>query len=275
MDHEKEVRYFLQNSPAKKGSPMIKPTLVTSSLVRAIGCWFLIAFDRHSSSREKDAVRKTLIRLVCLMSLFAVPRGEAAESKLVRRDAAGRLVMMPWNEQGDKIPDFSYCGYRNGGVKLPDVPTLVTLEPTGAEDESDRIQTALDDLGKSLERTPDGRGALLLRKGLWKINKPLTMSYSGVVLRGDGDGEDGTVLLDTTQKWVSCLIEVKSSRTSLEWPKVPLGNILDQPYVPVGSTSLRIWKETDKRYTQKPWTESPIQNLKPGDGIIVYKAAST
>ena len=183
--------------------------------------------------------------------------------------------MLPWNEQGDKIPDLSYCGYRNGGVKLPDVPTLVTLEPSGAEDESDRIQAALDDLGKSLERTPDGRGALLLRKGLWKINKPLTMSYSGVVLRGDGDGEDGTVLLDTTQKWASCLIEVKSSRTSLEWPKVPLGNILDQPYVPVGSTSLRIWKETDKRYTQKPWTESPIQNLKPGDGIIVYKAAST
>ena len=251
------------------------PASERSSVACPIGCWFLVAFERYSSSREKDAVRKTLIQLVCLMSLFALPQGEAAESKLVKRDAAGRLVMLPWNEQGDKIPDFSYCGYRNGGVKLPDVPTLVTLEPTGAEDESDRIQAALDDLGKSLERTPDGRGALLLRKGLWKVNKPLTMSYSGVVLRGEGDGEDGTVLLDTTKKWVSCLIEVKSSRTSLEWPKVPLGNILDQPYVPVGSTSLRIWKETDKRYTQKPWTESPIQNLKPGDGIIVYKAAST
>jgi len=212
--------------------------------------------------------------LLLLLCLSSIPLVEGAESKLVKLDTAGRLVMMPWNEQGDRIPDFSYCGYRNGGVKLPDVPTLVTLEPSGAEDESGRIQAALDDLGKRLEKTPDGRGALLLKKGLWKVNKPLTMSYSGVVLRGDGDGEDGTVLLDTIKAWVPYLIDVKSSRPGLGWPKVPLGNILDQHYVPVGSTCLRIWKETDKRYTQKPWTQSPIQNLKPGDGIIVYKAAS-
>ena len=41
---------------------------------------------------------------------------EGMECKLVKRLANGHLGMLPWNEPGDLIPDFSYCGYRNNGV---------------------------------------------------------------------------------------------------------------------------------------------------------------
>jgi hypothetical protein len=214
----------------------------------------------------------TTLILFLLLCLSVAQRVECAESKLVKPMADGSLVMQPWNEQGDRIPDFSYCGYRNGGVKLPDVPTTVTLEPSGAEDESERIQAALDDLGKSLEKTPDGGGALLLKKGLWKVNKTLTMSYSGVVLRGEGDGEDGTILLATgTWRFYSILID--SGRPGLGWPTASvLGTGLDQPYVPVGSTRFKIAKEDDAKYARLPSKPSPIKDLKPGDGIVIMKA---
>jgi len=218
--------------------------------------------------------RSATFLLLFLLCQNSIQRVEGAESKLVKQDAAGRLVMLPWNEQGDKIPDFSYCGYRNGGVKLPDVPTLVTLEPSGAEDESGRIQAALDDLGKTLEKTPDSRGALLLKKGLWKINKTLTMSYSGVVLRGDGDGEDGTVLL-ATMKWVFWLIDVRSPQKDPPWPGTPPSTrIIDQSYIPVGATRFNILKEGDKRYAKVPEKDSLIKNLKPGDSILIFKPST-
>jgi hypothetical protein len=207
--------------------------------------------------------------LLIFLCLHNAQRVECAESKLVKPMTNGRLVMLPWNEKGDRIPDFSYCGYQNGGVKIPDVPTLVTLEPSGAEDESARIQAALDDLGKNLEKTPGARGALLLKKGLWKVNTTLTMSYSGVVLRGEGDGEDGTVLL-AKMKWI--LIDAQSPQKDPPWPgNPPSTNIIAQPYIPVGATRFKIFKHGDKRYEKVPEKDSLIKNLKPGDSILIFK----
>ena len=104
-----------------------------------------------------DKMRKTIrasgtVLVLLLLCLHLVQRVEGAESKLVKPMADGSIGMLPWNEQGDKIPDFSFCGYQNGGVKIPEVPTLVTLEPSGADDESARIQAALDDMDASRAR---------------------------------------------------------------------------------------------------------------------------
>jgi hypothetical protein len=202
--------------------------------------------------------------LFILLCLHITQCVEGAESKLVKPMADGRLDMLPWNEQGDRLPDFSFCGYRNGGVKLPDVPTLVTLEPSGEEDESARIQAALDDLGKSLEKTPDARGALLLKKGLWKVKKMLTMSYSGVVLRGEGDGEDGTILLWNENKvWVPLMLTVAAKG----WPgrNTQVGK-LDQPYVPVGATRFKFKEEAGR--------DAKTLGLKAGDSVTIFRPDS-
>ena len=45
--------------------------------------------------------------------------------------------------KGDRICDFSYAGYRAGGVALPDVPEKAKVTPT-AGDCSDKIQAAID-----------------------------------------------------------------------------------------------------------------------------------
>jgi hypothetical protein len=222
-------------------------------------------------SPENDRMN---VYLMCLFTcLFAVHCGEGAQSKLAKMNGTGSLVMLPWNEQGDKIPDFSFCGYQNGGVKIPDVPTSVSLEPSGAEDESGRIQAALDELGKNLEKTAGGRGALLLKKGVWKINKQLTMSYSGVVLRGEGDGEDGTVLLWSKNKeWVPLMLTVGSKG----WPgkqSIQFKGKLDQPYVPVGATRFK-FKEDDERDAKTPEVKSRIKGLKAGDSVSIVRPSS-
>jgi hypothetical protein len=217
-----------------------------------------------------DKMRKMIrasapLLVLLLLCLHLIQRVEGAESKLVKPMADGSLVMLPWNEQGDRLPDFSFCGYRNGGVKLPDVPPLVTLEPSGEEDESARIQAALDDLGMSLEKTPDARGALLLKKGLWKVKKMLTMSYSGVVLRGEGDGADGTVLLWNENKvWVPLMLTVAAKG----WPgrnTIQLGK-LDQPYVPVGATRFR--------FTADAGRDAKTLGLKAGDSVTIFRPDS-
>jgi hypothetical protein len=261
-------RYFTMFAPQSM-TPLIP--LIRAAAPAEAKLEYNSAHVTYWDQKRKMLQTSAPLLVLLLLCLHLIQPVEGAESKLVKPMAEGSLVMLPWNEQGDRIPDFSFCGYRNGGVKLPDVPTLVTLEPSGTEDESERIQTALDELGKNLEKTPDARGALLLKKGLWMINKTLTMSYSGVVLRGEGDGEDGTVLL-ATMKWTFFLIDVRSPQKDPGWPGTPPStNIIDQSYIPVGATRFKILKDGDGRYAKVPEKDSLIKNLKAGDSILIFK----
>src|SRR4051812_32370313 len=53
----------------------------------------------------------------------------------------GKLIYAP-DEHGDRIPDFSYCGYMSGG-EIPNVPVRVVIPPVTG-DETARIQAAID-----------------------------------------------------------------------------------------------------------------------------------
>ena len=107
--------------------------LAHEAMALLFNLWYSILGDKTKGC-TMNRTSATLL-LFILLCLHVAQRVECAESKLVKPMADGSLDMLPWNEQGDRIPDFSYCGYRNGGVKIPDVPTLVTLEPSGADTE--------------------------------------------------------------------------------------------------------------------------------------------
>jgi pectin methylesterase-like acyl-CoA thioesterase len=106
-------------------------------------------------------------------------------------DDDGNLVYAH-DERGNRLPDFSHVGYRNGETAIPDVDVVVTLHPSpDGGDDTSRIQAALDRAG-TVEPGPDGlRGAVLLKGGTYRIKGSLQMQRSGVVLRG----EDGETLL--------------------------------------------------------------------------------
>ncbi|WP_420156076.1 DUF6298 domain-containing protein [Siphonobacter sp.] len=86
---------------------------------------------------------------------------------------------------GNRMLDFSYCGYRAGEAAILNVPIQIRV-PVTKGDATARIQAAIDYVSK-LPLTTDGfRGAVLLEKGLYEVRGTLKIRASGVVLRGSG-----------------------------------------------------------------------------------------
>ncbi len=143
----------------------------------------------------------SLITILCRPALMAA----SSDFPFIRMSPSGMLTYESFSDRGDRIPDFSFCGYQGGGVAIPDVPVQITLNPDPASvDDRPRIQAAIDELA-ALPLNADGfRGALLLTKGEYKlgaapsqwsgVNYSLIIPDSGIVLRGEGLGDDGTVL---------------------------------------------------------------------------------
>lgn len=130
------------------------------------------------------------------------PGREQGTTRLVSVGPEGRLSYAPYTLQGDTLPDFSHCGYGGGGVPLPraDVREILLPAAGGTADDTARIQAAIDRVGLRAP-DPDGlRGAVLLRRGVYRCAGVLRVTVGGVVLRGEGDGEDGTVVIATARQ---------------------------------------------------------------------------
>lgn len=109
------------------------------------------------------------------------------KSNIVGFDSNNRLFYKS-DSEGNKIPDFSYAGYKNSESAIPNVQVVKEISPING-DNTQHIQQAIDEVGK-LPLINGIRGALLLKKGKYNISGTIYIKYSGVVLRGEGDGED-------------------------------------------------------------------------------------
>lgn len=185
---------------------------------------------------------------VLLIAGLTLPTGLAAASPapgratgrtvLVEPAANGQLHYQPYSNRGDIIPDFSHCGFGGGGIALPVAPVRTELRPeAGGGDDAPRIQAAIDRVGQ-LPAGPGGlRGAVLLRRGTYHCEVPLRITAPGVVLRGEGDGEDGTILVATARRRQPLVLlggtggprEDAASRREIA-----------DAYVPVGARSFRV-----------------------------------
>jgi hypothetical protein len=175
-------------------------------------------------------------------------------STLVHPGPDGRLVYVP-DELGNTIPDFSNCGYKGGGVPIPDVPVKATVAPSEG-DCGPRIQAAIDEVS-ALPLDANGlRGAVLLKRGRYAITGTLTIKASGVVLRGGGRGEDGTVLI-AAGKGQRTLIRVAGPAGPREIPGTR--RPITDAYVPVGARSFHVQRADD---------------LKVGDRVTVLRPST-
>ncbi|NDP21547.1 MAG: T9SS type A sorting domain-containing protein [Paludibacter sp.] len=98
------------------------------------------------------------------------------------------------NASGQFLHDFSYAGYHRGETALPVITQNIvditkapySADNTGQTDVRDKIQTALDDIGKA------GGGVLYLPQGTYRINvsaakaNGISIKYPYTVLRGAG-----------------------------------------------------------------------------------------
>jgi hypothetical protein len=155
----------------------------------------------------------------------------------------GRLAYRLFANTGESnavnaLPDFSYAGYRGGGVALPSVPVRMTISAQPG-DNRPQVQAAIDAVSAM---APDGngfRGAVLLKSGRYEVNGPLTVTSSGVVLRGEGQGAGGTLLVDTLATNHDSFIRLTGSGSGLGEITGTRTPITDD-YVPTGARSFGV-----------------------------------
>ncbi len=88
------------------------------------------------------------------------------------------------DSRGNRLPDYAYCGYRASDEPLPDVPTRLLIEPSG-EDDTQRLQAALEELS-SMPADPNGwHGALELAPGEFSVSGSIALESDGIVSSRD------------------------------------------------------------------------------------------
>ena len=182
---------------------------------------------------------------------------------------AGRLIY-PLDSLGNRIPDFSMAGYRNGNEPIPDVTQMfdasriVTVSP-GYGDDRAAIQAALDQVG-AMPMGSDGlRGMVQLTAGEFQVSESLYLLDSGVVLRGVGDGDepaDSTILraTGTTQRSLIVVGDAAPYDPMKGHTKIAgtTHNMVDK-YVPAGASSFLVDSTTN-------WTV--------GDEVMVHRPST-
>ncbi len=166
---------------------------------------------------------------------------------------------------GNHIPDYSTAGYKNGSA-IPEVSTQFILEPsTLDQDDTERIQQAIDQLSAQPPDSNGIRGAILLKAGQYQVKGRLRISKSGVILRGEGQFEGGTVIRATgaTRRSLITLHGVDPDQEAYNQsaggrfryrPKSDsLWEIVDE-YIPSGHTVVQV---------------APVSGLKVGDIVIL------
>ena len=76
----------------------------------------------------------------------------------------GRLTYEKADAQGNRVPDYSYCGYRHSEEPIPDARAVVRVAPVEG-DNSARLQAAIDYVASLAPDARGLRGAVLLEEG--------------------------------------------------------------------------------------------------------------
>ncbi|ACU59299.1 DUF6298 domain-containing protein [Chitinophaga pinensis] len=200
--------------------------------------------------------RLLTICVACWLPLLAAAQAKKTKAPLPPVSwEKGQLAYQP-DEKGNRVPDFSWCGYMAGEQALPLTPIRVRV-PVMKGDATATIQAALDYVA-SLPLKEGVRGAVLLDKGTFEISGSLRINASGVVLRGSGDS---TVLLATGYSR-AILIHVSGRNDKQLSPAVKITDA----YVPVNSHVVHIpagvsLQEGDEVEIVRPCTPSWIQQL--------------
>ena len=192
----------------------------------------------------------TAITCVALFTFAADAQTTRPAQSISYRD--GRLRYTA-DALGNRIPDFSHAGFGGGGVAIPNAPVRVVVSPVEG-DQTARIQAAIDHVA-SLPVGADGlRGAVLLAPGHFEVRGELRIAASGVVLRGSGMGEGGTVLTAAGQDRRTVV-----TIAGLDDKTVAEETAIADDYVPVNATRLRL---------------AAGGTYRPGDSVAIRRRAT-
>jgi hypothetical protein len=209
-------------------------------------------------------MKKILPILFCGFALAATAAPKGA-LPIISSARDGRLAY-DLDARGNRVPDFSTCGYAGADKEIPAAPVRVVVAPV-AGDETARIQQAIDFVAAMSPDTNGLRGAVLLLKGRHEISGGLLITNSGVVLRGQGASDNGTILVGTgLDRRTLIRVLGKNDRAT----KSDGGWIIADDFVPVGTKILRLKnssgiKTGDTVRVIRPSTKEWIEKLNAAD----------
>ena len=167
-------------------------------------------------------------------------QGKYVNAEIVSVGENGELIYKEYDEKGSTLIDFSRVGYKKGEKPIPDVKVVKTIEPGDLADHTALIQGAIDEVAAlPLEE----RGAILLRAGTYTVSGMIKITASGIVLRGEGQGENGTVIYDGRKEHCHTLT-IKGSGSYTEVPDT-LTDLADS-CVRVGELKLELSENISK-----------------------------
>jgi hypothetical protein len=202
--------------------------------------------------KQGNAIRSLLALLIVGLQFGNAAATDDILAVLVAAD--GRLIYHR-DELGNLIPDFSHCGYAGAERTIPDVPVQIVVAPAAGDDGA-RIQSAIDRLAQLPLDEGGFRGAVLLAAGRFEVAGQLRISASGIVLRGSGAGESGTIVVAKGRDRRT-LVRVAGNSTPQHIVKKSVQVIDD--YVPVGADTAQL-DSTD--------------GLKPGDRVCITRPST-
>lgn len=175
-------------------------------------------------------------------SLFLYTSAVAAwESSILHYDASGERLVYHADETGQRIVDFSHAGYRAGEAELPDVPVVLTISPVEGDNTS-HIQDAINRL--AARPLVDGRrGAIVLKAGSYPVNGIVYIHTSGIVLRGEGQGNtvrDTIIRATGTAAYKELGTIVVKSNTGINRKEGGTEQNVISEFIPAGSRSLEV-----------------------------------
>lgn len=216
--------------------------------------------------------RVSLVLILFTATFPAMLQAQSAQSRWVYPEPDGRLSYLT-TPKGDRIMDFSFAGYRSGGVALPDVPVKITVFPPAdpAEDCTARIQSAIDEVSALAPDENGFRGTVLLAPGEFRCSGELIISTDGVVLRGSGSSRDGrgTAILMTGEKHAAIRASLPTNTAPRNSEELFFSKITDL-YVPAASREFTVadgsgFKAGDEIELRRPVTESWIEFMQMHD----------
>lgn len=127
----------------------------------------------------------------CTIKIFCVSLlgfSQAVNAQSFGLQVKDNKITYTKDAKGNSILDFSYCGYKSSEQDIPTMNNVIFV-PKQEGDASEIIQRAINYVSALKPDSRGFRGAVLLDKGVYNLNKNLWITTSGVVLRGSDKHE--------------------------------------------------------------------------------------
>lgn len=180
---------------------------------------------------------KNILKIVflSLVLMFLSKESIAQTTSLISVDSNGKLIYTP-DSKGNIVPDFSGVGYMNSELPIPTVAVVKTVNAV-LGDNLANIQNAINEVSILTPDSNGFRGAILFKAGTYTISNSITISASGIVLRGEGFDGIGTNFVATKTSQHNLINFVGASGTSINSSST---KAITNAYLPIGTKQVTV-----------------------------------